>query len=98
MDLWTLVVIYELVDVIYMCYVSAHVILSYIYIHTQCGKKIIKHKVASLPRGAVSKGPFVESSWELLSTTMGKFFPARVFQALRSVVAWGARQRNFFKK
>jgi hypothetical protein len=42
MDLWTHVVMYELVDVIYMCYVLLHVILShiYIYIYSQCGKQI----------------------------------------------------------
>jgi hypothetical protein len=55
-----------------------------------------KHKVASLPRGAVGKGPFAESSWQLLSATLGKIFPARVFPALPSIVARGAQQRKFF--
>jgi hypothetical protein len=67
----------------------------YIYI-CQCGKKKIKHKVDSLPRGAVGKGPFAESSWQLLLATLGKIFPARVFPALPSVIALGAPQRKFF--
>jgi hypothetical protein len=31
-DLWTHVVVFELVDVIYMCYVLLHVIYIYIYV------------------------------------------------------------------
>jgi hypothetical protein len=100
MDLWTHVVMYELVDVIYMCYVLLHVILSYIYIYIyiyiyvcQCGKKNIKQNVASLPKGAVGKGSFAESPWQLRSAALGKNFPARVFPALPSVVARCAQQR-----
>jgi hypothetical protein len=82
-----------------MCYVLLHVILSYIYIYVcQYGKKKIKQNVASLPRGAVGKGPFAECSLQIRSATLGKIFPARVFLALLSVVARGARQRLFFKK
>jgi hypothetical protein len=57
-----------------------------------------KTKCASLPSGAVGKGHYVECSWQIRSATLGKIFPARVFPALPSVVARGARQRILFKK
>jgi hypothetical protein len=59
-------------------------------------KEKIKQNVASLSRGAVGKGAFAECSWQLSSATLGKIFPARVFPALPSVVARGARQTIFF--
>jgi hypothetical protein len=61
-------------------------------------KKKMKQNVGSLPRGAVGKGPFAESFWQLRSATLGKIFPARVFSALPGIVAKSTRQRNFFKK
>jgi hypothetical protein len=54
--------------------------------------------VASLPRGAIGKGSFAESFWQLRSATLGKIFPAQVFPALPSVVARGCRQRKNFLK
>jgi hypothetical protein len=57
-----------------------------------------KKNVASLPSGAVGKGPFAERSWQIRSATLGKIFPARVFAALPSVFAQGTRQRKFFLK
>jgi hypothetical protein len=60
--------------------------------------KKIKQNVASLPRGAVSKGAFAEGFWQLRSTTLGKIFPARVFTALPSVVAQGSRQKKLIIK
>jgi hypothetical protein len=61
-------------------------------------KKKIKQNVASLLRGAIGKGSFAECPMQLRSAVLGKIFPARVFLALPSVVARGARQRIFFKK
>jgi hypothetical protein len=60
-------------------------------------KKKIKQNKASLPRGAVGKGPFAECFWQLRSATLGKIFPARVFPALPRVVARSPRQRIFLK-
>jgi hypothetical protein len=64
MDLWTHVVMYELVDVIYMCYICA--------------------PLSSVPGNCARQ--------------LGKIFTPRVFPALPSVVAQGARQRKFLKK
>jgi hypothetical protein len=55
-----------------------------------------KQNATSLPRGAVGTGAFAESPMQLRSATLGKIFPGRVFPGLPSVVAQGARQRNFF--
>jgi transposase len=60
-------------------------------------KNKIKQNVASLPRGAVGKGAFAVGFWQLRAATLGKIFPARVFPALLSVVAWGARQKKIKK-
>jgi hypothetical protein len=68
--------VYELVDVIYMCYLLLHVILSYIYVcvcvcvFVNVERKKIKQNVASLPSGAVGKGAFAEGIWKLRSATL----------------------------
>jgi hypothetical protein len=54
-----------------------------------------KQNVASLPRGAVDKGAFAEGFWQLLSATLGKIFPARVFPALPNVFARDPQERIF---
>jgi hypothetical protein len=56
-----------------------------------------KQNVASLPRGAVDKGAFAEGFWQLLSATLGKIFPARVFPALPNVFARDPQERIFLK-
>jgi hypothetical protein len=72
MDLWTHVVVYELVDVIYVLCIAACDI--YIYMFVNVESKKIKQNVASLPSGAVGKGSFAECSWQIRSATLGKIF------------------------
>jgi hypothetical protein len=66
--------VYELVYVIYMCYLVA------------CDRGRRQRRLCRVLPG------------QLRSATLGKIFPARVFPALPSVVARGARQRIFLKK
>jgi hypothetical protein len=70
--------VYELVDVIYICYLLLHVVLSYIYMFVNVERK--KQNVASLPSRAVGKGAFAESSGQLRSATLEKFSQLRCSQ------------------
>jgi hypothetical protein len=70
MDLWTHVVVYELVDVIcVLCIAACDMCVMFVKVES---KKI--QNVASLPSGAVGKGSFAECSWQIRSATLGKIF------------------------
>jgi hypothetical protein len=64
------------------------------FVNVESNKNKIKQNVASLPRGAVGKGPFAERSWQIRSATLGKIFRARVFPALPSVGAESSPDTN----
>jgi uncharacterized SAM-binding protein YcdF (DUF218 family) len=77
--------VYELVYVIYMCYLVA----CYLVYVCQRGK---------WREGPSAKAPLLSAPRAITLGNSGKNFPARVFPALPSIVARGARQRIFFKK
>jgi hypothetical protein len=62
-----------------------------------CGKQK-KHKVISLPRGAVAKGPFVECSWQLLSATLGTNFPSSGVPSFAERSCQGLSAKKVFLK